>query len=300
MMSTIAPRLLRILCTLPEPVATSFRWSFQRLRPQVDMTCIPVSDINSYLAEAGYYHVLYVSAADWRAVTPDDRRRFASRVNLVVLAPDVATSADLADVRAVVYLPAPLVLDEVVAFCADMHARLAQGWRLNACVATTEGCLTFVGDEACWPDSGFVPRKEPTTILPAASKPVVAAGISAERISVAGDVVHGDKSVIHGEGDQVITATISGAAKIVQQAGGDQVNVNRVSSARVEIVQTAGEDQANVNRISDASPQITQAAGGDQANVNTVTRTPVSKACPACGSEVSPSDRFCSKCGAEI
>ncbi len=300
MMSTIAPRSLRILCALPEPAATLLRRSFKRLRQYVDVTCTPASAIGSYLAEAGYYHALYVSPDDWRAFTPNEQRRCGTRVNLVVLAPDAAVSSDLADVRAGIYFPVAPAPDQVVRLCTDMHLCLGKGQTLNGCAGATDGQLAFVGDEACWLNSDFIARVESSPGVPSTSKPVAASGVNIEQVSVAGDVVQGDKSVIQADGDQAITATISGAAKIVQQAGGDQVNVNRVSGGPVDIRQTAGEDQANVNRVRNAAPQIAQTSGGSQANINRVTQTPVTKVCPVCGLEVSPLDRFCSNCGADI
>ena len=214
--------------------------------------------------------MLYFAPQDWRLLGPALRRKLARRVNLLILGPDPATPADLADARAGLCLVNTLSISEAISTFVELHTRLAQGWTLNQCVEHSQGHLTLVGAEACWPDSNPVPNvteppSEPRP-QPSSSPASAPGGIAIGQINAEGDVVYGGKTAY--------------------QAGGDQVNITHFNDAPAQMTQLAGRDQVNVNR---QSPSVTPG-----------TKILSARVCPNCKKENEPTHDFCDQCGGPL
>jgi len=158
MMSPYAPRPLRVLLTWPEPNASILRRMLDTCRPSVDVTVIPAAELSGYLKVSDYYHVLCISPGDWRGLVPAVRKRFATRVNLLILGSKPATPADLADAFAGIYFPSALSPTEAGTILARLHEHLGQGWTLGQCVAESMKQIALVGNEACWPAAEESPQ----------------------------------------------------------------------------------------------------------------------------------------------
>jgi hypothetical protein len=235
--------------------------------------------------------VLYVSFPDWQALPVAARRKHGQAVNLLIFGPDPKAPADMQTALTntsltAVYISGMSASADVVALMVDLHAHLADGWPLGQCVEASPGKLAWLGQEACWPEPHTNTETPPTIrASPLPPRPIapvegLSVGVSIGEMHVAGDVIHGPKTVHHAEGDQVIRTEMSGG-KLVQQAGGDQSNINRLTGEAREVSQTAQGDQVNVNSV----------------------RTPASphnRNCPQCGHTVQSSDKFCEKCGGAL
>jgi hypothetical protein len=278
-MATIAPRGLRVLFAVSEATAELFRHAFKILQPALDVTWISVDALDAYLKyPTPYYHALYISPGDWNKLALQKRKEYATRVTLIVLAPQDAAPTNLADAQLGIYFTAALPLDQVARHCAEIHQNLARRLSLSQSIRS-DAPIAWVGDENSWLETQTPLREKVERV----AEPNPPADIVMHQVTVAGDVVQ-NKTVFQAEGNQAITLRTSNTDKIVQHADGDQVNVNRMESAGgLKIEQHAGGDQSNVNRITSATPQVTP---------------PLHRYCAACGEPVAPTDNFCPKCGA--
>ncbi|MCA9904512.1 MAG: zinc ribbon domain-containing protein [Anaerolineae bacterium] len=231
-MTRLIPSPLRILLVWPEPAAGALWRGLQSLRPQVDITLISATSVTDYLQEAGYYHILHVTPAYWRSLSPRQQAVFSSRVRMVILGPGQASASDLGGAASGLFMPGALPDAEVTTFYLAFHRRLAAGEEIASIVASSGDKLAMVGSAP-----SFAPEQSKNDPPPAAGYQVNQAvannsGIVVGSIVVEGDMVSGDKVVYHTEGDQVnINRRTAGAAKLTQSAGGDQVNVNRTAGA---------------------------------------------------------------------
>ncbi len=282
MSSVTAPPSLRVLIAWPESDGSALRRALIRGSPKSDVTCTDVSVLSHHLSEPGFYHVLYLRLADWRALPTPTRQKFARRVTLLILGPEPASPTDVGDVGTCLYFTAELRIAEAVTSLAEMHSQLMLGWALSRCAAESQGRLALLGPDDCWPE-GKAEVDAPSSTSLARNVPrsgVLPAGVGIGEMHVAGDVVYGPKTIHHAEGDQVIRAEVSGG-KLVQQAGGDQ---------------------SNVNRLTGDVPEITQTTQGDQVNVNSmrVSGSQNSRTCPTCQRVARAEDKFCEHCGGRL
>jgi hypothetical protein len=223
--------------------------------------------LNQFLVETGYYHVLYLTPTDWRALPQDMRQRYASRVTLIIFGPEPLAEADLIDVKNSLYFRTELAVEVAVALLDDFHRCLQQGMTLGQCAEASSG-LAFVGDEACWPIPASVGPS--ITTVTNRSGGVDLTGIGT--VNVSGDVVGHDKIV------NVMHEYVAGS-KIVQQAGGDQINVNPLAST-----------------ASETSPAVDEGQVVHRAERGKSTK----KSCLQCGQMVEASEQICANCGHKL
>lgn len=297
MTGTYAPKPIRLLLALTDPTQTKLRRALFPLRPEVDLTCIRPNDVRAYLNEPNYYHVLHVSPMTWRGFVPAVRQNLASKVSLVFGLPEKASPADFSEPRASLYFTDEVKEERVIELCVQLYSLLNEKKTLQECVRHLGEGLAFLGTENCWTIEENTLSRKTRTVEP---ETPMQEGNNAININVSGDQVNGGKTIVHATGDQVVNVRAEGTSKIVQQAGGDQVNTNRLAGANVEITQKAQGDQANVNRTTNSVPDLEQSAGGSQANVNTVTQSPVLKLCSNCAKELPADAKFCSNCGTRL
>lgn len=243
-----APQSLRILLAWPDVPARTLRRALRDAALPLEIDAISASSVSQYLTTSGFYHLLYLSPEDWRKSSVVTRQRLAARVSLIILGPAPAGEADLAELQTGLYILNERGLEEVVSRVVDLHRGLTHGLTLQECVEQSAGAFTLIGHEACWPE--IKPPKIVNETSSAATSQ--SGGVNMREIGavhVGGDVVGRDKIVSETHIGQVVHEHISGP-KIVQQAGGDQINLNRVTDAAPEITQTAEGDQVNRNTVS--------------------------------------------------
>jgi hypothetical protein len=282
-MNSVVTRRLRLLVALPEAAALALSRSLRPLRDRsaVDVAIATVPEVGSYLRTAGFYHVLYLSPVDWRRLPAEDRRRYAARIPLLALGPETAIPADMSEAISCLYLPHAESPEAAAALFAAAHALMAEGWSLAECVANSRERLALWGIEPAWGSGASeLPQARPGPVTAGLQPGLGIEEVLIGRVTVQGDMIGGDKVVFQATGDQVIRANVT-AAKIEQQAGGDQVNINRTTGSAQEIRQAAGGEQVNINR----------APAQEQMH---------SLACQVCGAGAEPSLRFCQSCGAPL
>ncbi len=272
------PQPLRALVAWPEPAAAALRRALENLKPAMNVTQAPFSELSRYLRVSGFYHVLHLAPDDWHSLTSVTQRKLVTRINLLVLGPDSTGLANISNQVASLYFPVACPLADAVASLAEVHAWLAQGQTLARCVAESKGRLSSAGGEPNWPAQA-TPKVAPPTSKPLAVEvtqfQATGSGIIIGQIHVAGDFVSGKKEVHQAEGDQIIHVNAT-AEKLVQQAGGDQVNINRIAPG--------------------PSPEIKQTAGGDQVNVNSTIAPTDPKTCPQCKTVNEATSLHCREC----
>jgi len=293
-MNVLPPRPLRILLAWPEPAATMLWRALQPLHPDADVTLTPMAEVHGFLRDAGYFHVLHIDLADWRALTPQRRRWLAARVCLIVLGPGSPAPGDLEGAASCVYLPAVTTAEDGIALLATLHGLLAQGWRISEIIAKSGGRLALAGGEPAWPEApSGQPPSDATPDRPMSGRAVnvvdapggaVAIGQGAKATNVAAGGTYIEKQTVRADagvaiGQIVVLGDSVAGDKIVHQAAGDQVNINRGTPPVAK---------------------LEQKAGGDQVNVNRTAVTPAVKKCAQCGQPVRADDRFCQSCGAPL
>ncbi len=305
----MSPAPFRLLLAWPEPSATRLRRELRPHRPSVEVFPIPVLAVDKYLHEAGYYHVLVITLEDWRALASNLRYKFSARVSLVALGPGHTTPSDFTDVPAGLGWSVPSAEVDDLTSLTKLFLRLAQGWSVAQCLEHNPGEFMFAGTEPQWPKPASPAPLAEAIRIPLASAPTASSAdrpvirneqdiainhssgveigkienvvntVSAREINVAGDVVHGNKEVHQAEGDQVIQSN-STAVKLVQHAGGDQVNLNRFPAGSM--------------------PAMTQTSDSDQVNVNSALASGGTRICPQCAIENEAANSFCGQCGTKL
>ncbi len=300
MSAAAPPGTMRVLLAWPDADAGALRRGLKTLAPAVDITLAPADNVLGSVGQRHYYHVLYLTPEAWAGLKPEQRRSLGQTVCLVALGPQSAGAVDSAGASILVF-EAPS-LDEAVSAAVAMHRGMAQGRSLEDCLARAGGRLRLVGEPPRWPDPRPTPaRSERQASAPDASPPT--APRSASRSSsaavyianVEGDVVYGDSHVYQSTESQTFRGTVN-AAKVVQKAGGDQININRMQGTPDELVQQADGDQVNINRMQGTPDELVQQAGGDQVNQNRMASSRPA-ICPRCARPLGPEDRFCTECG---
>ena len=197
MTSVNAPHPMRLLVAWPEVEARMLKRAITTQCPTAEVVFVPVDRISEYVKEPGYYHVLYLYSADWRAFTPQARKRLATRVNLIILGPDVSAPADLADTHTALYFSSTIPQSETVELLVALHVHLAQNWTLDQCVVATDGRLALVGNPACWPDPPRPAIAGSDEARPVNNSPpsFMPQGLNVGQVTIRGDWVVGTKIV---------------------------------------------------------------------------------------------------------
>ena len=236
------PRPLRILLAWPEPAATTLWRALQPLHPHADVTLTPMAKVQGFLHDAGYFHVLHVALADWRALTPQQRRRLAARVCLTAIGPDSAAPDDLDGAANCLYLPAVTTAEEGIALLATLHGLLAEGQSISEITAKSGGRLALAGGEPAWPAATSERPSRNAALDSAAPGRVVnvvdasggaaAIGPDTKATNVAAGGTYIEQQTVRADagvaiGQIVVLGDAVAGDKVVHQAAGDQVNVNR-------------------------------------------------------------------------
>lgn len=241
-------RPYHVLLAWPEPYNTALWHALRALSPLITVEFCTAATLPARLGAADYYHILHLSPLQWRAFSSAEQRRIAAHIPLIILGPEAALAEDLACARAGLYFPETQPLSIALNAVCEFHAQLAEGGALGSALAATGGRLALVGNARCLDtEPPAAPRLNNTAT---AVNPDIAIG----RINVKGDIVMG--------------------SKYVQQAGGDQVNINRMGDAPGRIAtDTTGNPPSPLHQ----------------------------RVCQACGHVVESADyRFCQHCGHKL
>jgi hypothetical protein len=211
MTSRRAPNPMRVLIGWSN-AAFDLRQALLPLRPAVETLVVGSTEVEAYLVEANYYHILCFSPIDWLHLTARQRRKFAIRVNLLVLGPDpFASPADLDATRTSVYLPKALPLEQVVKQVAEMSNRLVLSQSLTDCISASAGALTLIGGVDCWPEAGS-PQTQPEPAAqanpsPAPQSTATPNSTAVEQVTIKGDFRMGTTS-IHTNGGAIVEGNV--------------------------------------------------------------------------------------------
>lgn len=265
MNATPPGRVYQALLAWPEPHNTALWRALRALTPLLKVTFANSSTLATHLGATDYYHMLHLSPLQWRAFGTAEQQRIAGHIPLIILGPEAALAEDLACARGGLYFPETQPLAAALDVVCEFHARLAEGRTLGEALAATQGLMALVGNARCL-DMETPAAPEPASKATAVNAPGPAvigvvgpnSGIAIGQIIVKGDAVSGNKTV--------------------QQAGGDQVNINR---------------------IGDSSGGIAQGAAGNQ--VPTSPKVERRQVCRACGWVAESGNySFCQHCGAKL
>jgi len=296
---------LRILLSGKDPSVTEIWRALSAGRPSIEVI-LAGGALGEFLQTPGYFQILLIDVPEWHALPEIMQKRCAMNTDVIILGPAPAEIADLAHARAGLFLPFALAEPEARTLLVEACFHLAKGHQLSECAVASGGRLAWQGNDKCWGrpagtelsidgqgSSAGVGRATAEPSRPNTSL----SGINIGSVEVKGDLVVGNKTTYEAQGDQVIINR-SSASKIVQQAGRDQVNINRIEAGfDPEIAQHASEDQINLNRIGGL------AGGGD--NVRTGDPTAFSRMdvdseprrCAQCGTYNPPDAIVCDQCG---
>lgn len=262
MNATSVERPYHVLLAWPEPYNTALWHALRALSPLITVEFCTAATLPARLGVADYYHILHLSPLQWRAFSSAEQRRIATHISLIILGPEAALAEDLACARAGLYFPETQPLEIALNAVCEFHAQLAEDGALGSALAATGGRLALVGNARCL-DTEPPAAPEPDNTATAVDPPSAAiAGVSGvknvdiviRKINVNGDMVMG--------------------SKYVQQAGGDQVNINRMEGASGGIA--------------------TDATGNPPSPLH-------QRVCQGCGHAVESADyRFCQHCGHKL
>ena len=290
MTTATVPIPLRVLYLSDSQRMAFWRRRLGNLDDRLEVVSPSAAQLPTYLGAPHYYHILQISAAQWTALSTDLQQAIGQKLSFVVIAPNVGRRFPTPPTPAWVHLLPEAPSKDMSHLLIDFYTCLLQKRRLTSCAQTLSSYWQFHGDEACWPESPVpqttskpLPPEPGPVSTPSHSNAIPAVAIG--HIDVHGDLVQGGgKIVLQSQGDQTIRGRLQ-AAKIEQSAGGDQININRLSD-NANLKQSAGGDQVNVNRLSQKPDrELPVDIGGELPT------------CPNCGRPISKTAKFCMYCG---
>ena len=272
-----------VLIAWPPRESMALAQALRNACPGSRITAIRESTLAEYLSGPSIFDSLVLTWAGWLALTAPQRAFCTGHVGVLVLGPQPVEAAAIDGIRTTLSFRVDYHVDQVVEILAYVHGLLAEGTCLSDAVIRYHDALLWLGEDYTWQqpkllDSGrALASVRPRSARPLHQQPPGTADVQIGQLIAEGDFVSGDKTIQHADGDQTIRGEVH-AAKIVQQAGGDQANLNRMQGAPATLHQEAGDNQVNVNRVS----------------------APQAPACPSCGALIGPTARFCQNCGTPI
>jgi hypothetical protein len=265
----------RLLVVGTESWTRSLRRELLARVPGLDVTTTLPAALSSYLVEAGFYRVLCVPPVAWQRLSKAKRRRYASQVGLVVLAPETASPEELSNAVAGVYLPSAVTAEAAIQALQDLFASLSQGVRLSQSASAP---LAWVGEDTAWPPM--------TSEAPAPAEPAGAGAVPATAGPAAGVSI----GMLVVEKGHVFTGNPT-----VHSAGGDQVNIGTAPEGQGQRVQ-AGGDQVNIFSSAGTIPSLSVRTAGDQVNLG-LAQPDRNAVCPRCQQRAVAGHKFCEACG---
>lgn len=289
--SRTAPVPLRILAVWPP---ASYRKLDEALAQMLQAETVLLESGDPHLPGrrlrgAGLFHLLLISPSDFARLSSPNQQRFASRVNLVLFAPDQTSEKQVQELSplapASIAMVEDILLDVVVFFVQQLCSGLVAGHDLPEAVREAQHgahlpttAIHFHSGQpegAIWPVvRPKPPRVEaqesistPEPALPPVPLPSCDPAVHINT-AIMGDVHTHEHQHDHFESD------------------GDQINIIRQQSAGASRTFRAGQGQVNLIRDKHGAP--------------TGSNREAAVRCSACLRYNDPNENYCAYCGAEL